>query len=309
LEDAIIIHVILPAYKPNQSWLDVQLRSILSQSSVSLRVWLCSDGSPEEVVPLATGLGDHRITTLFFDQRVGVLANIQRGAESALAASAPGDLFAFADQDDVWHPDKLVKGVAAMPAGPIAVSTHDATVIDDRGRLVTPSLQAYERRHGYVDQLALLVVNSVSGMTMLATREAVARALPFPESVPDLLHDWWIALVVAGAGKIARIDEALVDYRRHLGNVIGAKSGAALSLVTSPPRRPFLGRSYRRMAKAEFEARRSLARELMARNALTKPAADVFLHRRLGPLMRPWHRGGRYAVRCAIGMLLSANPG
>lgn len=306
-EKDIVIHVILPAYRPDERWLVVQLRSILDQVGVSVRVWLCPDGPDEIAESVAERLGDERIVILSFDEQVGVRANVERGLQAALAASAPGDLFAFADQDDVWHPDKLAKGAAALPDDPIALSTHDARVIDAQDRLVAPSVNAYEKRHRYLDQLGLLIANNVSGMTVLTTREAVRRALPFPGSVPDMLHDWWLALVVSGSGRIVRIDETLLDYRQHRENVIGAKPPRASPLVRFPPRRAFLGKRYRQMAREAFASRRDLALHLKGREALAPSAAGFFLHREFGAMLRRWQDSElrRFAVRCTIGMLLS----
>ena len=271
-----------------------------------MRVWLCPDGPDATAVSIAEKIGDARIVILSFDRQVGVAANVQRGLEAALAASAPGDLFAFADQDDFWHADKLAKGAAALPSDPIAASTHDARVIDADGKLLAASLNAYENRHRYFDQLGLLIANNVSGMTMVATREAVRRALPFPQ-IPDMLHDWWLTLVVSGCGSIVRIDERLLDYRQHRKNVIGAKPPIASPLISFPARRPFLGPSYRRMARETFASRREIALQLQARDALAASAAGFFLHRKLGGALRRWRDSElrRFAIRCTIGMLLS----
>lgn len=270
-----------------------------------MRIWLCPDGQDDAAVAVAEGFGDARIVILSFAERMGVRANVERGLQAALAASTPGDLFAFADQDDIWHPNKLAKGAAALPDDPIALSTHDARVVNAGGELVALSVNAYERRHRYLDQLALLIANSVTGMTMVATEAAVRRALPFPDC-RDMLHDWWLTLVVAGLGSIARMDEPLVDYRQHARNVIGPKSAGVSPLLSFPPRRVFLGGDYRRMAREAFDTRRLIAAELKARDALTALAVGFFLQRRLEPVLRFWHGSERrMAIRCAIGMLLS----
>jgi hypothetical protein len=196
--------------------------------------------------------------------------------------------------------------MAALPANPIAVSAHDARVVDEDGTLLAPSLHAYENRHRYLDQLSLLIANSISGMSMLATRDAVERALPFPNSIADMLHDWWLALVVAGVGKIARIDEALIDYRQHPGNVIGAKSVERFVPPVLNARRPFLGPKYRTMAREAFASRQRIALELRDRGALAESAAGFFLRRQTSLLIRPWRgSSARHAVRCGIGALLS----
>jgi hypothetical protein len=301
-----VVHVILPAFQPNRRWLAAQLNSILAQSGVSMRIWFCPDGRDEASEAVSKILDDERVTILSFEQRVGVVANVERALRAALIGSAPGDLFAFSDQDDIWHTEKLAKGIAALPSESIAASTHDARVIDSTGALLASSLYAYEGRHTHSDQLALLIANSISGMTLLTTRNAIQRSLPFPDSLPGMFHDWWLGLVISGTGRIARIDETLVDYRQHHGNVIGARAAPGKASISPRARRPFLGHQYRSIATSFFEARREIAYELAARGALAKPAEDFFLSRKLGAVIRLWQGNARrYSVRCAAGMLLS----
>ena len=38
------------------------------------------------------------------------------------------------------------------------------------------------------------------------------------------MHDWWLALCCTFTGKVAAIPEALIDYRQHASNAIGAKA-------------------------------------------------------------------------------------
>ena len=37
------------------------------------------------------------------------------------------------------------------------------------------------------------------------------------------MHDWWLALVASAFGKISYIESALVLYRQHDNNAVGAK--------------------------------------------------------------------------------------
>ena len=67
----------------------------------------------------------------------------------------------------------------------------------------------------------LLAQNFVTGCTVLANRALIERALPIPANV--VMHDWWLAQVAAAAGQIIYVDRALVNYRRHEDNVIGAR--------------------------------------------------------------------------------------
>ena len=39
-----------------------------------------------------------------------------------------------------------------------------------------------------------------------------------------MMHDWWLALVAAGCGRLEYLPEATILYRQHSGNAIGARA-------------------------------------------------------------------------------------
>ena len=56
----------------------------------------------------------------------------------------------------------------------------------------------------------------------MVNRVLLNLALPVPQGV--LMHDWWLALLASSIGRISFIDQPLVRYRQHNGNVLGAES-------------------------------------------------------------------------------------
>jgi hypothetical protein len=64
------------------------------------------------------------------------------------------------------------------------------------------------------------VQNFVTGCASIFNRSLKNIAVPIPEAA--LVHDWWLALVAAGLGRIGRLSEATVLYRQHGRNLIGA---------------------------------------------------------------------------------------
>lgn len=55
---------------------------------------------------------------------------------------------------------------------------------------------------------------------MLMNAALLRLVLPIPQGV--MMHDWWIALAAATFGIIDCVDEALILYRQHGGNEMGA---------------------------------------------------------------------------------------
>ena len=134
----------------------------------------------------------------------------------------------FCDQDDVWYPQKVETELRAMleaeqgnHAIPVLVHS-DLQVVSDTLQAVAPSLARYQgletTRNGFNQ---MVISNLVTGCTALIN-EALARK-SLPVSPNAIMHDWWLALVAAAFGKVVYLDQALIHYRQHGRNTIGAK--------------------------------------------------------------------------------------
>ena len=117
------------------AYLAEQLDSLLAQSHTDWQVFWRDDCSQDDTTELMHGFarkaGQGRVVDLNDDAgHVGITASFL-----GLLRRAPRDrIVAFADQDDVWLPDKLARGVAglqSLPAGqpaPVTPGTPWITV-------------------------------------------------------------------------------------------------------------------------------------------------------------------------------------
>ena len=69
-------------------------------------------------------------------------------------------------------------------------------------------------RKGFIKNL---VKNSCIGCCMAFRAEIKEKILPFPENIE--MHDWWIGLVSELKYNSVFINDKLIRYRRHGGNV------------------------------------------------------------------------------------------
>lgn len=144
-----------------------------------------------------------------------------------LRAVPPGiDMVAISDQDDVWLPEKLARGAAAL-AGvggdrPV-LSTGSSWICDaDLAKLCRMPVPA--RPPGFRHAL---VQNIAGGNTMMLNRAALALLQAASlEARKLVVHDWWIYQIIAGVGGVVLYDpEPVLLYRQHSGNLIGANHG------------------------------------------------------------------------------------
>jgi hypothetical protein len=143
-----------------------------------------------------------------------------------LIGTAPldSDFYAFADQDDLWDPDKLkiaCESLLEVGSGAPALWICGYTPFES-GRSRTRRAKGNEARVEPSFRHAL-VENIAPGCTMVwnkALQEILASRIP---ASGVLMHDYWVYLVAAALGEILVEPRKLVNYRIHDGNAIGIK--------------------------------------------------------------------------------------
>ena len=68
---------------------------------------------------------------------------------------------------------------------------------------------------------AFLWENVAIGATMAFRASFRPSFLPIPTPIPNLIHDAWIALVIAAQARVRYIETPLIKYRQHPGQQIG----------------------------------------------------------------------------------------
>lgn len=200
-----------------------QVDSILNQSDVDVRLIVRDDGSSDRTPDVLAAIAsrDSRVRLIQGDN-IGVVASFFALAADAEAMQA--DFIAFADQDDVWPADRLARqcqALAMLPAGEAGLCFGGFLRVDADG---TP-MDAGPVLPPLPDKGALLSENQVPGCTMVLNRAAhdlIRADMPPPERI--FMHDWWFEQVIAYLGTIIRIDDIVLHYRQHGGNLIGAPS-------------------------------------------------------------------------------------
>lgn len=209
-------------------FLDQQLESIAAQTRLPAELVVSDDASTDATPELLRRFADRApfpVRLLRNDTRIGSTKNFEKAI-----GHCTGAVIALADQDDVWHPDKLARIDATFSEKPrCGLVFSDARLIDEGGVVGERTLWQHigfsaARREGFVDDGAfesLAVRNVVTGATMAFRSELREEILPIPGE-GKMVHDRWIALIAAAIGEICPLDETLIDYRRHGSQQIGA---------------------------------------------------------------------------------------
>jgi len=207
--------VCIAAYQ-GETYIALQLRSILLQLSSDDEVIVVDDGSTDRTCAEIAALQDPRLVLIQNSKNQGVL----RAFETSLSRSS-GEIVFLSDQDDLWLPKKVAVILDAFAHDPdLMLVASDAILIDDNGTKIGDSFYA-KRGKFRAGLFSNLLIGKFHGCTMAFRSTLLQSALPFP---PGTLvhHDTWIGCVNAlMGGKTRYIPEPLVAYRRHSANVTG----------------------------------------------------------------------------------------
>ena len=207
--------------------IEAQLRSIFAAYPVCSELVVVDDASTDDTLEIvARTIADWPGRAVI--ERNAVNRGSLRSFERAVGLTAEPVVF-LSDQDDLWHADKPARLLEAFAARPDLLLLHsDARIVDDKGRpLGYTLLRAIEASPDERETIhrgdafdAFVRRNLATGATVALRRNLLDAALPFPEG---WVHDEWLATIASAIGTVDFLDEALIDYRQHGANQIGAR--------------------------------------------------------------------------------------
>jgi glycosyltransferase involved in cell wall biosynthesis len=211
------------------SYLREQLDSIAEQTRPPDELVICDDGSSDtthEIVNAFAATAPFPVRLHINEKNLGSTKNFER-----VIRLSEGDIIALADQDDVWFPEKLRRIEDCFQSEPnTGLVFTDAEVVDENLRPLGYNLwesvgfdkvQRGLVRNGRVLDV-LLPGWTVTGATMAFRAKFKELVLDIPTDLL-LIHDGWIALLIASVSRVSFIEEPLIKYRQHAHQQIGAK--------------------------------------------------------------------------------------
>jgi glycosyltransferase involved in cell wall biosynthesis len=199
-------------------FLQQQLNSLYEQTYPNIKILVRDDGSADATRDILTSERLRgAIEQLEGDNNLGATGSFFELLRQA--ARTKTAYVAFCDQDDIWQANKIERAVSAL--APVAnrptLYCSRLEIVDEQ--LHTLNLSVNPRKIGFGNAL---VENIAVGCTMVLNRKAIE--LLCQQTLPNqvYVHDWWCYLVISCFGEVIFDDNALIKYRQHGGNAIGA---------------------------------------------------------------------------------------
>ncbi len=235
---ATTVAILLSTYN-GERFLHAQLNSFLAQTHENWVLHWRDDGSTDETLSImgdfALKIGAQRCIK---STSSGPHLGAARSFLALLSETLGTEAVAFADQDDVWLPEKLDNAVTLLEAAGEAPALYCA-----RQYLVDENLGGahlsilHDHQPGFP---ACLTQNIANGNTLVMN--ATAAALVATSGYPaGSVHDWWSYIVVAACGGRIIFDERpQVLYRLHKHNLIGRAQPLHLRALAALQRGPMV---------------------------------------------------------------------
>lgn len=228
MEKEPLVSILLAVYKPQEDYLSAQMRSLAALHYENLEIIACDDSDDDASWDLVSKLAG----MLLSKRRCRLIRNGENlGSNETFARlteEASGRWLAYCDQDDIWEPDKIGILLELAERTEALLVYSDLSLIDGQDQPIGSSFWAHRGIRPLAGESCyrqLIRRNCVTGCAMLVDAVAAKAALPFPSGY---IHDHWLALHASVMGKLAYTDSALVRYRLHGANQVGAAQLAGI---------------------------------------------------------------------------------
>ncbi|WP_116828987.1 glycosyltransferase family 2 protein [Pseudomonas syringae] len=225
------VAVLLAAYN-GMAWIEAQLDSILKQTNVCVSVFISVDTSTDGTEACCADCAQHHASISLLPP-AGRFGGASRNFFRLIrdVDFSTFDYVAFSDQDDIWHPDKLQRAVAALAPGHHDAYSSNVTAFWPDGQRVLLDKAQPQVQWDYLFEAAGPGCTYVMNRRLAdAFKSSLLSHWDAAQAVS--LHDWYCYAFARSHGFRWLIDPVPgMDYRQHANNQVGANTGLA-SLIS-----------------------------------------------------------------------------
>jgi glycosyltransferase involved in cell wall biosynthesis len=206
-------------------FLGEQLNSIAAQTRLPDNVYVRDDGSTDDTLAVLETFAAHSPFPLFIHRNECHMGYSDSFLAGALESDA--DFIAFSDQDDVWHPDKLLR------CEQLLTSENRPSLVSHAARVVNRDLKDLGRKNPDLRRARYYAPSDCRPFTF-----NLGFSLCFSRTLLDILpnnarprndmydgamvHDQWVFYLASMVKGVEETPEVLACYRQHDSNVFGA---------------------------------------------------------------------------------------
>jgi glycosyltransferase involved in cell wall biosynthesis len=261
------ISVVMPVFN-TEKYVALSIDSVLNQSFTDFELIILDDGSSDASVHIVQEFAENDDRIRFFPlEHRGYVSLLRRGLNHCR-----GEFVARMDSDDISEPQRFEKQIGYLREHPDVVALGTRVVLIDPygSRVEKPT-----HKIGH-EEIEAELLNGVGWAlvhpTVMMRRDAMIKVGGYRE---DLMvsEDLDLFLRLAEVGKLANMEDVLLQYRQHLGSVNYTKY------------------------EQQKAVKKMIVQEAYKRRGLPMPTNWAFRERKLLPHPEQYRRWGWAALR------------
>lgn len=220
--------VLMSTYN-GEKYIEEQIDSIFCQNDVEVTLVIRDDESTDDTINIIKSIKKKHNSyhiVLHCGKNIGVHKSFKK-----LVLKAPEyDYYAFADQDDIWYPDKLHIAVSSIEnIEGVALYASNQMCVDGDGNDLFLRFDKGSNPQSLLVQS--LLDNRLSGCTMLFNADLM-KHLQKIYSVYNkpMMHDSICSILAQSIGELIYDPEPRMSFRRHGNNVTSEKTYSESSI-------------------------------------------------------------------------------
>lgn len=214
------ILVLMSTYNGAQ-YLDEQLSSIIAQKNVKPHLLIRDDGSTDDTLRIIKDY--QRIypnqVDLIEGSNIGWKKSFFTLSEYASKHYTTYDYFSYADQDDIWLPDKLSRAIERLSSLPPGLQLYCSNLYYYRDSINLGKVHPKPVKPTFKN---CLIRNYAAGCTIVIN-DLLLNTMVKQSPNPGIAYDYWLYLIATLCGHLIADSDSFILYRQHRNNQIGIK--------------------------------------------------------------------------------------
>lgn len=209
------VSVIIPNYN-NGKYIEQCIDSVLTQDYDNLEIVVVDDGSTDNSLEILKN----------YQNDIVLISILHAGASVARNAgilASSGEVIAFLDSDDYWRHDKIRLQIELMFKENLSLVYSGGIETSFEGKELKIHTPIYSGNcYQYYVKYPTKSIISLPCSSAMIRKSNIAICGLFDTTFKDFAEDWDFFRRFSKTGRVGFIDQSLVYYRRHDGNITNA---------------------------------------------------------------------------------------
>ena len=216
------VAIVLGFYE-GYEFINRQLQSIFNQTHQEFIIFVTDDNSKDKFSLDKLNINESNKKKIRIKIRNKNIGYAQNFLNALVSIDGHFDYYAFSDQDDIWHREKLEKAINSLEEYPYDQPNlygSRTELIGTREEIKLGKSIEFKKSPSFQNAITQ---NIFGGNTMVFNRNAFDLICSSNINQKIIAHDWWCYQIISGAGGNVFYDKNIyLKYRQHNNNIIGS---------------------------------------------------------------------------------------